>query len=267
MRRNKKQIINRISVVSFWFIIVLIALIILKNILPWGGVNNVLQDVTTTIMSPLNSAKNSVKNFLSGGQDEEIQVLQIKVSELEKQLNDYKNIEKENEFLRTQLDVVPTGTFDKAITARIIGQKPLSLSKVLVINKGTKDGVIEDQPVIAGGQLVGVISSVEDSLSEMTMITDPSLHIHAYIQDSDVFGITKGQLGSTTLLLEEIDKDYKMNVGDLVYASGQNNGLWEGLVLGEISEIQIDDRFVYQSAILKPLVNPQSIGEVLILSD
>lgn len=267
MKRNRRMFFAKIPLVSLWFAILVIVVAVVSVILSGGPVRGMFHTITQYAMTPVRYTSDAIGNFFSGGKDETILNLQEEVSTLEGDLNRLTFLREENEFLREQLDILPSEAYSQAISARIIGQKPLSLSKIMIINKGAVDGVALEQPVIAGGQMIGVITAVEPSLSEMTLITDPGVHVHAYLQDSDVFGLTSGQLGSTSLLLEEINKDYSMNVGDLVFASGRNNGLWEGLVLGEIVEIQIDDRFIYQSAIVKPIIVIQDVNQVLILSD
>ena len=160
---------------------------------------------------------------------------------------------------------MPSSQTAKTTIAQIIGEKPLSQEKIYILDKGWKDGIIENQPVVAGGQFVGKISYADEYLSEMIMITEPSVHIHAYIQGADSYGLTHGQLGSANLILEEINKDISLQVGELVYASGQNNILWKDLVLGEITEVIIDNRTTYQSAVIQPIVNLQDVTDVLIL--
>lgn len=265
MRISKKRKIQKIRMYSIWFVILVAVLFVIARFAVWQRLDNVFDGITKFSMSVLSTSKDTVSGWFYGSYESEIVDLQSEVTTLRKEARKTDKLMDENEFLREQLNVMPSSQITKTSIACIIGEKPLSQSKIYIIDKGWKDGVLESQPVVSGGQLVGIITSVDEYLSEMTMITEPSIYIHAYIQGADSYGLTHGQLGSATLILEEINKDVEINVGDLVFASGQHNILWQDLVLGEISEVIIDNRTTYQSAVIKPLINLKEVKEVLIL--
>jgi hypothetical protein len=104
------------------------------------------------------------------------------------------------------------------VVAKVImrGQKPRS-SEVQV-DAGSSSGVRVGDPVTGPNALVGKVSRVADSTSEVSLITDHAAHIPAEVKDSaGDDGVLKVKAGDpNTLLLEGLPRHANVSPGELV---------------------------------------------------
>ena len=104
------------------------------------------------------------------------------------------------------------------IAARVIGDDPVIGPRMLLLDRGSEDGVMSGQPVLADGGLVGTISAVNRRSATVTLVSSPKFAIAAYIRGSGLAGILVTPAGRTTgtLELEDPVADQTFSAGDLL---------------------------------------------------
>jgi len=123
----------------------------------------------------------------------ENEVLQSRITELLAENAVLSELKKENETLRTALNLGLEKEF-KLTLVQVIG-KDISQDS-LIIDKGSKDGVKENLPVITSEKiLVGRISSGEvyENFSKVALISNKESSFDAKIANSDIEGVVKGK--------------------------------------------------------------------------
>lgn len=148
--------------------------------------------------------------------------------------------------------------------ARIIGRDTLGRVKLLIINKGSTDGLKENFPVITHRGLVGRVVRVSRFASKVLMITDVRSAVDAVVQE------TRDQLvasGSNTPSLEVryLSVGSDVTEGERVISSGLGGVYPKGLLIGVLSNIRKDGPSLFLSAHLEPAVDLNGIEEVLVL--
>lgn len=179
-----------------------------------------------------------------------------------------KKLEEENSKLREHLKFVEENKLDyilaNVISRKISGNPEETLSD-LIINKGKKDGLFEGLAVIDEGILVGKLSKVEDSISQVTLKTNSNCKLASTLRNLDkTIGVAEGRLGLTISMdfipqLEEISK------GDLVVTSGLEENIPRGLVIGEILDVDSNSNEIWQNATIDPLTDFDDLIIVSIL--
>ena len=180
-----------------------------------------------------------------------------------------KEFEAENEDLRTKLDFSETHPeyILKAaeVRGRVIGSEPNNLLAVLIIDVGKRHGIAKGMPVITERGLAGHILAVGTNWSKVLLIIDPSSSVAAMTQSARAPGVVSGRLGQD-LQMEYIPQQDLISVGDVVLTSGMGGRYPQGLVIGQITEIQQRDVDAFQQATVHPSASFGKLETVLVLT-
>jgi len=107
------------------------------------------------------------------------------------------------------------------VTARVIGKDPSVWWSQVQIDKGSKDGLAVDQPVVTGQGLVGSVRFVSSGSATVRLITDHATYVPARIAESGVDGGVIAETGRPNdLLMEFTTRDDIVRKGQTVTTSG-----------------------------------------------
>ena len=110
----------------------------------------------------------------------------------------------------------------------MISRDPTLWYATIEVDRGSDDGVHVNDPVIGDGGLVGRISTVDPTVSIVTLITDHSMAVAAQIQDSaGDTGVLVPAVGDPNqLLVQDLPQTgpFKENVGQQVVTAGFKTG-------------------------------------------
>jgi rod shape-determining protein MreC len=148
--------------------------------------------------------------------------------------------------------------------ARIIGRDTLGRVKLLVINKGSNDGLTENMPVITHRGLVGRVVRVSGSASKVLMITDVRSAVDATVQETRDQLVASGS-NSSSLEVRYLSVGADVIQGERVISSGLGGVFPKGLLIGTLSNITKEGSRLFLSARLEPAVDLNGIEEVLVL--
>jgi rod shape-determining protein MreC len=160
----------------------------------------------------------------------------------------------------------------KEMTGRVIARSPTVWHSAVIIDLGSDDGVHVDDPVLNGDGLVGRVSSVEGSSSQVTLITDHASAVSAKVVPSGVQGVIRPDLGDPEdLILDFIDSTEKIGVGQAVVTSGWRA---EGLAslfppdipVGEVTRASIVEQEASQQVRLRPYADLANLDLVQVLT-
>lgn len=105
-------------------------------------------------------------------------------------------LQQENDDLRSQLNLTNSGS---RITAEITRIDMSTYRKWVWINKGSAEGMVIDDTVVADGFLFGRIVAVEKHRAQVQVVTDPEFSVTA--QYGEQHGVVKNQYGSLIFAL------------------------------------------------------------------
>ena len=158
------------------------------------------------------------------------------------------------------------------VTARVIARSPTVWYSTVKIDKGTDDGIEEEQPVVTGDGLVGRVESATDSNAIVTLITDSSSAVSAQVMPDGATGVVKPEVGDPNdLLLEFVRKGKKVTKGSILVTSGSTSSRLEslfprGIPIGEVSKVDLDEIELYQRVHLEPFADLRHIDYVQVLT-
>lgn len=177
----------------------------------------------------------------------ENEILREKVKNFEFLQRNNTEIRKENERLKSQLDFSQK-LEQKNYPAKIIGRDADNIFSGLTINKGSKNGIKKNMPVVAiqNGNvgLVGKIVTVGPATSIIMPIYDSSCAISCRVQNTRDIGLVQGQGNvDSSLKMLYIKKRVleELHIGDVVVTSGENQNYLGDIPVGTISKISVLD--------------------------
>lgn len=192
------------------------------------------------------------------------QVLQEENTRLSARVARLESVEQENDLLRRQLDLVPRQN-RRFIAADIVSRTSDGVIDGWVINKGSRDGVQEDLPVIVDdGVLVGRVKRVESLTSVVATIADASFRATTQTIGTRAEGLTHG-VRSIDVVLDTVPRTSELQVGDRVVTTGTDGLYPPFLHIGSVRSVTAMGNEIFQSAHLTPAVNLRSLRVVSVL--
>jgi len=242
------------------------------------GVIRPLENLLTNFVKPLGGRFYSWGNNLAQytQKSEEQANLNFQIAELKKEVarltvinSGQKELVEENSKLRSQLKFLNDNNF-KAVAAAVIARESLvdgtEEGQDLIVNKGTKNGVLVGQGVVSEeGLIIGKVIEAKETAAKICLTTSPGCKLAAAIQNqTKAQGITDGDLG-LTIKMNYIPQLEKISVGDTVITSGLGDKIPRGLVIGKVIDVLSESNEVWQSATIEPLVNLNSLTVVTVI--
>ncbi|MCR4323020.1 MAG: rod shape-determining protein MreC [Candidatus Azambacteria bacterium] len=181
----------------------------------------------------------------------EVTLLRKENQQLEEGSARHTELTRENDALRAQLGV---GASRPRILmdAKVIAFDPLSFSYYAVINKGARDGVNPQMPVIMPGDVVfGKIKNVHETTSEVVLIADSGNKMSGITMSGGASGVLGGAKGGS-LVLDLIEKSAELSLDEPVVTSGLDGVYPRGLIIGKIAEVISHEEGIFKQARLRP---------------
>jgi len=176
--------------------------------------------------------------------------------------SEFKDVKKENDFLRGALDQKINSKNFKLLLAKVISKNPGSVSQEILIDKGERDGIKMGDAVLYETILVGRVSAVYYGTSLVTLVTSNNFKLEVFTEESNLTGVFFGQL--KTALLDFIQKDKELHEGELVLASGSDN-IPRGILIGKISSFASRPEKIFQDVKIAPLFLEIPLDNVFVL--
>lgn len=157
------------------------------------------------------------------------------------------------------------------VGARIISRDSGNWYSSFTIDKGTDDGICIDMNVIAGGGLVGRITSVGPNWSKVTSIISDNSNVSGMTLSTQDNLIVSGDLklmadGCITFS-QLVDSQNMVVEGDKVVTSNISDKFLPNILIGYISRIDKDANNLTKSGLIVPAVDFEHLGEVLVITD
>ena len=258
---------------TFRFILTTLIIIVAVLFLSWWLIP-ITHDVAGGIISPVQKLFSKISYRVInisdywGGYDQLNQTksnLTDQLTELEKRVVDYNTIKQENDDLKKELKFVKNYKDFKTLIASIVSQSLLPENQIIVVDKGSNDGLKTGDTVISDGNLIGMISKANEYTSQVVLLTDNSSQVPGRIQnEAKTSGMIKGEHG-LGLVLEMIPKNELVNIGDYAVTSGLDKNIPAQLLIGKVNEIKNSTEDVFQKIIITPLINYHKINLVTII--
>jgi rod shape-determining protein MreC len=180
----------------------------------------------------------------------------------------------ENELLRKELRYIDGPTFPNGfdgIATRVVARPSSAYNQEVLVAAGTSDGIERNDPVVTPEGLVGLVTDVTSDGAKITLLTDQSSAVSAIVLETGAAGIVRhGPSDSSGLVLDRVGKDALVEEGNLVITAGWRSGNLEslyprGIPVGTVKSVGQQDVDLYKRIQVSPLVNFDSLADVIVL--
>lgn len=264
---------NKIVIIS----LVIVLLLVLVTVT--AGENSKLSVVRNIITVPLSLLQKGIAaigdkikdtvNFFRDSRTAiaENEELREQVRQMESELDKVYRLQKENENLKKLLSFKEQFT-QETVGCNIISKDSGILFEIFTIDRGSKDGISVNDPVLNADGLVGRVSRVDLLSSKVVSIIDTESSVSARLSKSRDLVILRGDAELRTeglCRLDYVPPDVEISVGDKVETSGMSSLYPKGVIIGEIVQvIKNEGQFDYH-AIIKPAVDFKRLEEVVVI--
>ena len=157
------------------------------------------------------------------------------------------------------------------VGARVIGRDSGNWYSSFLIDKGEEDGFAVDMNVIAGGGLVGRITSVGPNWSRVTAIISDNHNVSGMTLSTEdnlmVSGDLKRMAEGYITFSQLVDSQDRVKEWDKVVTSNISDKYLPNILIGYIGSIEKDANNLTKSGLLVPAVDFEHLGEVLVITD
>lgn len=157
------------------------------------------------------------------------------------------------------------------VGARIIAKDSGNWFHSFVINKGSSDGLMIDMNVLAGSGLVGRIVDVGPDWAKVMSIIDDNSNTSGMVLSTSDRLIVSGDLElypegviRFEMLIDNADRVVE---GDKIVTSNVSDKYLPGILIGYISQVNVDSNNLTKSGLVTPAVDFEHLEEVLVITE
>lgn len=276
MKRNNQTAFTS----KYWLLTICVICVILMGLsLKTDGVNGSLRTIANYTIVPMQKGMNTIGMWMNDLTQnfETLQEMRAKNKELQDKVDDLtvKNnmLQQEKHELERLRELFALdqkyGEYEK-VGAHVTASDSGNWFHSFIIDKGEKDGIAVDMNVMAGAGLVGIVTEVGPNWSRVRSIIDDASNVSALVLSTSDKCIISGDLTSMQegrIPFEQLaNNDSVIEVGEQIVTSHISSKYLPGILIGYISEIEVDANNLTRSGYITPAVDFQHLQEVLIIT-
>lgn len=240
---------------------------------------SLLKTVTSAVITPMQSGINtvgsSIYNKVANQKEKDALIsqnkeLSNKLDEYSAQIKVYEQESYELKRLQGLLALQKQYTDYKTIGARVIATDSTNWFSVFIINKGTDDGVQVGCNILAGNGLAGIVTEAGKNYAKVRAIIDDNSNVSANVSGTKTLCTISGDLTAIDdgyINVGYINKSDTIEDGAELVTSHVSDKFLPGLLIGYITEVEMDANNLTKSAKCIPAVDFNNLQEVLVILD
>ena len=147
-----------------------------------------------------------------------------------------------NEALPDSIALDTTQRDYQVLSANIIKNSYSEANNYLTINKGSKDGILQDMGVISSRGVVGIVEKTSANYASVQSVLNAKSIINAKIAGTDHFGsLTWDRNDFRLVQLEDIPRQVPLRVGDTIVTGAMSSIFPEDIPIGVIESFDLNE--------------------------
>lgn len=152
--------------------------------------------------------------------------------------------------------------------ANVISNNYSKLDNYILIDKGKKDEIQEDQGVITSKGIVGVVEKTSKNFSRVISILNSNLAVSAQLKNSEHFGTLRWSGGNPNIIeLSDVPRLAEIHEGDTIITNGRSLIFPKGIPIGNVISYELDDAEDYYVIQVKLFNDMTNIGNVYLIKN
>ena len=201
--------------------------------------------------------------------EKKIDELERQLGEMQEQLADYKNIKSQNEEYKEALELKNENSGFQYVAADVVGRDSADPYLSFTISKGAVNGVKENDAVLYGRYLIGIVKKAYPTYSIVTTVLDPDFSVSAYDINSGEVSYVTGDAklaADGCCKFENLSTSTDITYGSIIASAGISSKLPKGLIIGTVEEVADETTNISTYAIVKPGTDIANITDCLVLT-
>lgn len=273
---------EKFTLPSKYLLLILTILCTLLMLITFGTdvFNRPLNTVVGYVVVPFQQGIAKVGGWLSSRSEELVQIRTLldenaRLKEEIARLTEENTLLQQDKYelnnLRALMDLSEQyGEYNK-VGARIISRDSGNWYSTFIIDKGSDSGFAVDMNVIAGGGLVGRITSVGPNWARVTSIISDNNNVSGMTLSMEDNLMVTGDLRlmseNCITFSQLVDSQNLVAEGDKVVTSNISDKFLPNILIGYISAINKDSNNLTKSGLITPAVDFEHLEEVLVITD
>ena len=150
----------------------------------------------------------------------------------------------------------------KMVGARVIGASAGTASRTIEIDRGERDGIHRNQPVITPDGAVGKVIEVYHDSAQVLLLTDKDSGVGAMLVESRIQSPVGGT-GEPMLTMKYVPADDTVNVGEKIVTSGMDRIFPRDVPVGTVLEVKAG--YPFKQVRVMPAARLDRLEEVFVL--
>ncbi len=184
--------------------------------------------------------------------------------QLQFKLQKFEALESENQRLRALLQS-SSRKWERVLIAELLQVDFDPFRHMVLLNKGSNDGVFEGHPLLDAHGVLGQVVHVSPLSSSAILITDPSHALPVQVNRNGLRALAVGTGEEGLLDIPHQPNNADIQVGDLLVTSGLGLRFPPGYPVATISSIEKDPTEPFATIQASPLAHLKSTREVLLV--
>ena len=200
----------------------------------------------------------------------QLEILRLTNQILQAQVMQADEWRKENDRLHAQLGVQRIYPWPMKL-ARVVSRDPANWWRTLKIDRGARDGVATNAPVLTVNGLAGRVSEVGYAHSQVVLVGDPDCRVSVTIADPKnreqgmIAPFSSSPSDDALVDLSYLSRNAKLAAGQTVVTSGQGSVFPPGIVVGQIADFRTVGYGLYKEARVSLAVKMNQLEEVWVI--
>jgi rod shape-determining protein MreC len=153
----------------------------------------------------------------------------------------------------------------KTVAAQVIGTSGTDSNRVIYIDKGENAGIRRDMAVMTADGIVGKVSLVYASESQILLINDQTSGVGVLLGDERTQGVLSGTANGR-VVLNDVMSDNQVPLGEKLLTSGGDRIFPKGLPVGTVAKVG-RGKDLFLNIEIKPAADLSRLEEVLVLTE
>jgi rod shape-determining protein MreC len=181
-------------------------------------------------------------------------------------LENLEELRQENRRLRELLGLAQKDDWD-ALMAEVVGKETGRLGTVVLVNQGSLAGVAEGWIACSPDGLVGRVSRVRDSFSQVQLIANYNSPVSVRVERSGIEAVVEWTPAlPTKLAMKFVQPDSDVRPGDVVISSGLGGVYPAGLRVGRVTRVRTERERQEPLIEVRPFVDFSRLVMVLLVA-
>ena len=258
--------------------------VFLVGIMAYAGANGRLTAAPQELLSVALAPFQKAAAFVSGGAAdlwekytnldniiEENETLKTENADLRKQMVDYDRIKAENDAYKALESIQSQRPEMTYLSSFVIGRDPLDSFYGFTLDRGTLDGVAENDAVVSDeGYLIGVVVEAEATSCKVMTILHPSFNAAGVVSRTRDNGIVTGSsdyAADGLCVLTNLARNTLTEKGDLVITTGLGGVFPADVLVGVVKELVPEVSGKSTIAVIEPGADVRTVRHAFIVTN